>query len=166
MILKIEYSIQDFNATIEGRFSGKPLDVVYLVVLDDWIKRSYWLVKNCLRDDVSNGFEFSDHARLELCLDFFESIRSFVVEHPKRTNKHPKYEFDGGRICADVRTKSIMDGFPKAKLYRLYIEGIVETESVRDDDVVLATNSEDWNEDGGLHFQGLSFDIGGIRDVA
>ena len=24
LILKIEYSIQDFNATIEGRFSGKP----------------------------------------------------------------------------------------------------------------------------------------------
>lgn len=91
-----------------------------------------------------------------------------MVEHPKRTNKHPKYEFDGERICADARTKSIMDGFPKAKLYRLYIEGIVETESVRDDDVVLATNSEDSNEDGGLHFQGLCFDIGGggIRDVA
>lgn len=89
-----------------------------------------------------------------------------MVEHPKRTNKHPKYEFDGGRICADVRTKSIMDGFPKAKLYRLYIEGIVETESVRDDDVVLVTYSEDSNEDGGLHFQRFCFDIEGVRDVA
>lgn len=89
-----------------------------------------------------------------------------MVAHPKRTNKHPKYGFDGGRIRVDVRIKSIMDGFPKAKLYRLYIEGIVETESVRDDDVVLATNSEDSNEDGGLHFQGFCFDIGGIRDVA
>lgn len=89
-----------------------------------------------------------------------------MVEHPKRTNKHPKYEFDGERICADVRTKSIMDGFPKAKLYRLYIEGIVETESVRDDDVVLATNSEDSNEDGRLHFQGLCFDIGGVFEMS
>lgn len=41
LILKIEYSIQDFNATIEGGFSGKPKDVVYLIVLADWIKRSY-----------------------------------------------------------------------------------------------------------------------------
>lgn len=125
LILKNEYSIQDFNATIEGGFSGKPKDVVYLIVLADWIKRSYWQVKNCLRDDVSKGFEFSDPARLELCLDFLEAIRSFVVAHPERTNKHPKYGFDGGRICVDVRTKSIMDGFPKAKLYRPYIEGIV-----------------------------------------
>lgn len=60
----------------------------------------------------------------------------------------------------DVRTKSIMNGFPKAKLYRLYIEGIVETESIRDDDVVLVTYSEDSSEDGGLHFQGFCFDIG------
>ena len=42
LILKNEYSIQDFNATIEGGFSGKPKDVVYLIVLADWIKRSYW----------------------------------------------------------------------------------------------------------------------------
>ena len=60
LILKNEYSIQDFNATIEGGFSGKPKDVVYLIVLADWIKRSYWQVKNCLHDDVSKGFEFSD----------------------------------------------------------------------------------------------------------
>lgn len=33
LILKNEYSIQDFNATIEGGFSGKPKDVVYLIVL-------------------------------------------------------------------------------------------------------------------------------------
>lgn len=85
-----------------------------------------------------------------------------MVAHPERTNKHPKYGFDGGRICVDVRTKSIMDGFPKAKLYRLYIEGILETESVRNDDVVLVTYSEDSNEDGELHFQGFSFDIGGV----
>ena len=66
----------------------------------------------------------------------------------------------------DVRTKSTMDGFPKAKLYRLYIEGIVEAESVRDDDVVLVTYSEDSNEDGGLHFQRVCFDMGDVRDVA
>lgn len=91
LILKIEYNIQDFNATIEGGFSGKPKDVVYLIVLADWIKRSYWQVKNFQRNDVSKGFEFSDPARLELCLDFLEAIRSFVVAHPERTNKHPKY---------------------------------------------------------------------------
>lgn len=68
-------------------------------------------------------------------------MRSFVVARLERTNKHPKYGFDGGRICVDVRTKSIMDGFPKAKLYRLYVEGIVESESAWDDDAVLVTCS-------------------------
>lgn len=68
-------------------------------------------------------------------------MRSFVVARPERTNKHPKYGFDGGRICVDVRTKPIIDGFPKAKLYRLYVEGIVESESAWDDDVVLITCS-------------------------
>ena len=66
----------------------------------------------------------------------------------------------------DVRTKSIMDDFPRAKLYRLYIEGIVEAESVRDDDVVLVTYSEDPNGGGGLHFQRVCFDMGDVRDVA
>lgn len=166
LTLKINYSIQDFNATIEGGFSGEPKDVIYLIVLADWIKRSYWQIKNCLRDDVSKGFEFSDSARLELSLDFLEAIRSFVVAHPEGTNKHPKYGFSGGRICVDVRTKSIMDDFPRAKLYRLYIEGIVEAESVRDDDVVLVTYSEDPNDGGGLHFQRVCFDMGDVRDVA
>ena len=108
-MLKIEYSIQDFSAITEGGFSGKPKDVVYLVVLADWIKRSYWQVKNCLRDDVSKGFEFSDPARLELCLDFPEAIRSFVVTHPKRTNKHPKYGFDAdGFIWMSAPSQSWM----------------------------------------------------------
>lgn len=40
LILKTKYSIQDSNATIEGGFSGKPKDVVYLIVLADWIKHS------------------------------------------------------------------------------------------------------------------------------
>lgn len=30
-MLKSSYSIQDFNETIEGGFSGKPKDVVYLI---------------------------------------------------------------------------------------------------------------------------------------
>ena len=37
---------------------------------------------------------------------------------------------------------------------------------LRDDDAILVTYSEDSNEDGGLHFQGFCFDIGGVRDVA
>ena len=51
-MLKSSYSIQDFNETIEGGVSGKPKDVVYLIMFADWIKRSYWQIKKCLRADI------------------------------------------------------------------------------------------------------------------
>ena len=63
-VLKVNYSVQDFNKTIENGFSGSPKDAVYLIVLADWIRDSYRRIKDCLRDDVANGFAFSDAAQL------------------------------------------------------------------------------------------------------
>ena len=165
-ILKVNYSVQDFNKTIENGFSGLPKDVVYLIVLADWIRDSYRRIKDCLRDDVANGFAFSDAAQLDCYWKFFKAIRSAVVAHPVGSSQHRDYGFDGSRICVDIRSKSFLDAFPMAKLSRLRIGGIEDAEYVRDEDVVLATYSTDFAEEGKLHFQRVCLDMADVRDAA
>ena len=165
-VLKVDYSVQDFNKTIENGFSVSPKDVVYLIVLADWIRDSYRRIKDCLRDDVVNGFVFSDAAQLDCYWKFFKAIRSIVVAHPVGSSQHREYGFDGSRICVDVRSKSFLDTFPVAKLFRLRIGGIGDTDCVRDDDVVLATYSTDSTEKGRLHFQRVCLDMADVRDAA
>ena len=53
-----------------------------------------------------------------------------------------------------------------AKLSRLRIGGIEDAEYVRDEDVVLATYSTDFAEEGKLHFQRVCLDMADVRDVA
>lgn len=165
-VLKINYSVQDFNKTIENGFSGSPKDVVYLIVLADWIRDSYRRIKDCLRDDVVNGFVFSNAAQLDCYWRLFKAIRSIVVAHPVGSSQHREYGFDGSRICVDIRGKSFLDSLPMAKLSRLHIGGIEGTACVRDDDVVLATYSTDSAEKGKLHFQRVCLDMANVRDAA
>lgn len=165
-MLKVKYSIQDFNETVQEGFSGAPKDVVYLIVLADWIKDSCWRIKGCLREDVSSGFKFSNIERLKLCREFLEAIRAIVVAHPVSVSKHREYGFDGGRICVDIRSKSLIDGYPGAKFYRLHMGGAEEVECAYDDDVVLATYSADSDNNGGLRFQRVCFDMADVRNAA
>ena len=166
-VLKANFSVQDFNKTIEGGFAGQPKDVIYLIVLTDWIGDSYWQIKKCLRDDVVRGFRFSGAEQLGLCRKFLKALRSAVVAHPLGTDQHGDYGFGGDRICVDIRGKTLLDGFPQARLFRLNAGGFGETECVRDDDVVLATYStEVAGEKGGLHFQRVCFDMADVRDAA
>lgn len=166
-VLKANFSVQDFNKTIECGFAAQPKDVIYLIVLADWICDSYRRIKDCLRDDVARGFWFSDTERLDLYGKFLKALRSAVVAHPLTTDRHSDYGFGGNRICVDIRGKSRLDDYPQAKLFRLFVGKFEKTDCVRDDDVVLATYStESAAEKDGLHFQRVCFDMADIRETA
>ena len=168
LILKLNYSIQDFNSTIEGGFSGTPKDVVYLIVLATWIKDSYWRIKSkCLRKDVASGFEFSRCQDLILRREYLKAVRSAVVAHPVDTSQHEDYGFGPeGRICGDIRGQAVLDGFPGAVIRRVTFDGVVDSDGVGNEDIVLMTCLESPSENGGLHFERHCLNMVDVRDAA
>lgn len=53
LILKANYSIQDFNAAIKDGFSPNIKDTVFLVALATWIKDAYWQINyTCLKEVI------------------------------------------------------------------------------------------------------------------
>ena len=115
LILKANYSIQDFNSTIGGGFLPNPKDTVYLVALATWIKDAFWQIKeNCLRKEIKNDFEFSKQSELDDASKYLQVVRSVVIAHPLNSTRHQDYGFGPeGRICIDIRGKSLLDSFPK-----------------------------------------------------
>ena len=119
LILKAKYSIQDFNSTIGGGFLPNPKDTVYLVALATWIKDAFWQIKgNCLRKEIENDFEFSKQSELDDACKYLQVVRSIVIAHPLNSTRHQDYGFGSeGRICIDIRGKSLLDSFPKAVIH-------------------------------------------------
>ena len=158
LILKVNYSIHDFNSTINGGFSPNPKDTVYLVALATWIKDAYWQIKrNCLRKEIENDFKF-------------QVVRSAVIAHPLNSTRHQDYGFGPeGRICIDIRGKSILDSFPKALIYRITPKGFSRVNCVNDNDIALMTCTNVCSAEGQkgkLHFERCCLDMQDIRDSA
>lgn len=141
LILKAKYSIQDFNSTIGGGFLPNPKDTVYLVALATWIKDAFWQIKgNCLIKEIENDFEFSKQSELDDASKYLQVVRSVVIAHPLNSTRHQDYGFGPeGRICIDIRGKSLLDSFPKAAIYRITPKGFSRISCVGDNDIALMT---------------------------
>ena len=171
LILKAKYSIQDFNSTIGGGFLPNPKDTVYLVALATWIKDAFWQIKeNCLRKEIKNDFEFSKQSELDDASKYLQVVRSVVIAHPLNSTRHQDYGFGPeGRICIDIRGKSLLDSFPKAVIYRITPKGFSRISCVGDNDIALMTcrNIRSATEQKGkLHFERCCLDMRDIRNSA
>lgn len=107
LILKANYSIQDFNAAIKDGFSLNIKDTVFLVALATWIKDAYWQINcTCLKEEIRTKFEFSRQNELTEARNYLEAVRSIVIAHPLNSTRHEEYGFGPeGRICIDMRRK-------------------------------------------------------------
>lgn len=107
ILQKISYAVQDINNEISSLENPHPKDIVYIITLVDWLSSAIYLLNNYLSDGILSNFVFSNQEELEKCNEYLKSLRSFVVAHPLKTDKHPKYGFDGKYICVDVRPKIV-----------------------------------------------------------
>lgn len=166
LILKVNYSIQDFNATIKDGFSPNIKDTVFLVVLATWIKDAYWQINYaCLKEVIRAKFEFSRQNELTEARNYLEAVRSIVIAHPLNSTRHEGYGFGPeGRICIDVRRKSLLDSYPGAVIYRITTKGFEETDSVKDIEIALMTCRRTQTEKGKLHFERCCLDMRDIRN--
>lgn len=163
LILKANYSIQDFNADIKDGFSPTIKDTVFLVALATWIKDAYWQINYaCLKEVIRTKFEFSRQNELTEARNYLEAVRSIVIAHPSNSTRHEEYGFGPeGRICIDMRRKSLLDSCPGRVIYRITPKGFKETDSVEDNEIALMTCRRNKTENGKLHFASYI-----LKDVA
>lgn len=168
LILKANYSIQDFNSTIKDGFSPNIKDTVFLVALATWIKDAYWQINYaCLKEVIRAKFEFSRQNEFTEARNYLEAVRSIVIAHPLNSTRHEEYGFGPeGRICIDVRRKSLLDSYPGRAIYRITPKGFEETDSVEDNEIALMTCRSTQAEIGKLHFEKCCLDMCDIRNSA
>ena len=100
---KINFAIQDLNDLSKELNSFHMKNIIYFIVLVDWIKEAYEKIYDLINKDVTDKFVFVNEEIFIRAKQFFIAIRSFVVAHPLSTNRHKDYGFDGNYICVDIR---------------------------------------------------------------
>lgn len=104
---KINYCIQDLNSEIGSLSNPSMKEVVFVIVLIDWICEAVDCLPKLLISELRDGFSYEYEPELEESKRYFKAIRSFVVAHPLSTNRHSDYGFDGNLICVDIGKPSI-----------------------------------------------------------
>lgn len=105
---KINYCIQDLNQEIEVLDSPSMKEVIYVIVLVDWIREATTNLCKLLLTDVRDSFVYSHRLEIDKANNYLSAIRSFAVAHPLGTDRHSKYGFDGDKICVDIRNGTSM----------------------------------------------------------
>lgn len=103
---KINYSIQDLNSEICNLCKPTMKEVVYVIVLVDWICEAVDSIHRILRKEVSCFLNISKEEDIQKAEKYFKAIRSFVVAHPLNTDRHETFGMDGDLICVDVRNRT------------------------------------------------------------
>lgn len=103
---KISYSIQDLNAEIKNLSETTMKEVIFVIVLVDWICEAVDSIHKILRKEVIDFLRINENSELAQVERYFKAIRSFVVAHPLNTSRHKKYGMDGDLICVDVRNRT------------------------------------------------------------
>lgn len=160
---KVNFSVLDFNATIEHGFSRKNKDTVFLIATTDWINEATKSVPGCYPNHIIKNFSFSKQNELTLHRAYFSALRSFVLAHPLGTSRHERYGLDGNYICVDIRPKQHFIDICNGGFHRLTIDGLERVDKIQDHDVVLLVYSK---KDGAEYFQHIGFDMTDVRDTA
>lgn len=105
-IQKINFCIQDLNNEIANLTGPTMKEVVYVIVLVDWICEAVDSIYKILRKEVTDFLSIPNNEEIVRANRYFKAIRSFVVAHPLSTNRHKIFGLDGDLICVDVRNKT------------------------------------------------------------
>ena len=99
IIQKLNWNIDDFNRLIDN--IKEPKDVIYFIVLGDWIKEACVMIY-ALYEKYANNFVYKENKSRKQANDKFEAIRSFIVAHPLKTSRHSDEGYDGTKKCIDI----------------------------------------------------------------
>lgn len=163
---KINYSIQDLNREIDNLENPTMKEVIYVIVLIDWICEAVETIAKILRKGILDNYSYNEDGILK-SLKYFKAVRSFVVAHPLSTNRHGKYGFDGDFICVDIRQKksAIIELASKnTDWFHIDFEGIRGNAKEESADFVLCVYSK--KTDGMQFFKYVGVDLQDLYHVA
>lgn len=103
---KIDFCIRDLNEEIDVLKSPSMKEVIYTIVLIDWIREAVDEIHKLLKDGLIDKFTYLRDDEMREANSYFKAIRSFAVAHPLSTNRHQSYGFDGNKICVDIKSKT------------------------------------------------------------
>lgn len=143
---KIDFCIQDLNREIPNLDIDITMkEVVYVIVLVDWICEAVDSLHKILRKEVIDFLNIHNSDEIEQAKQFFKAIRSFVVAHPLNTNRHEKYGMDGDLICVDIRSRNTMATkccLRNSDWMFLKLDGLHENAQDKESDFVLFVYSQ------------------------
>lgn len=158
---KVNYSIQDFNATLNQSNALTEKDVVFMIALDDWIATSVVELLKCFKSKIIEGFSFSKESELAKSRKYMRAMRSFITAHPLQTNRHSAFGLDGNLVCIDIRQQNAILKLGSSSLKRLSRDGMFDVDELDEEDIVLYTYTKD---DGGEFYVHIGFNPRDIRD--
>lgn len=149
---KINYCIQDLNSEICSLSTPSMKEVVFVIVLVDWICEAVDCLPKLLIPDLCDGFLYECESELQKAKKYLKAIRSFVVAHPLTTNRHHDYGFDGDLVCVDIGKPSILvSTFTNdSDWYHINFDGLKENAKNENHDFVLHVYSQKKN---GMKFE-------------
>lgn len=141
---KINYSIQDLNSEICNLSVPTMKEVIYVIVLVDWICEAVDSLHKILRKEVKDFIGDGKGTDTQKEDRYFKAIRSFVVAHPLNTNRHEMFGMDGDIICVDVRNRtSVANTYLNSNnWFFLSIDGLRENAQNESSDFVLYVYSK------------------------
>lgn len=132
---KINYSIQDLNQQIDEITDIQLKDVLFIIVLVDWIIDSYNAIEKRIKPQIIQKFSYRKETEFQNAKNYLKALRSFVVAHPLTTNRHSKFGFDGDFICIDIggNKSPIIHFYPNDHFYFIDYNGIREEKVIESD---------------------------------
>ena len=140
LLRKIDFTITDLNREIPCLGKALPKEVVYTIVLVDWIREAQNALFECCRSVIKKSFVYEKEAEYKKANKFFTAIRSFSVAHPANTTRHEEYGFDGSFLCEDMLSLKnhvpfLLYGENSCKA--LDMDGLHDKEKKETDDVIM-----------------------------
>ena len=157
---KINYSIQDLNHEIESLTTPSMKEVVFVIVLVDWIREAVNALPNLLIDGLIKDYSYGKQAELDQANKYLSAIRSFAVAHPLSTNRHKDYGLDGDKICVDIRKDSSITSIlftHNEDWYHLNYDGLLPNAKGLPSDFVLCIYSQQKNNMQFFEYIGADF---------
>ena len=164
---KINYCIQDLNREIDFLQDSSMKDVVFTIVLIDWIREAVNALQGLIIDSVANTFSYSRQLELDKANKYFVALRSFAVAHPLSTDRHKAIGFDGDMICVDIskNVSMVIQPFTHTEdWYHLSYDGLIPNAKENSADFVLHVYSK--QRDNMRFFKYIGVDYSDLFQVA
>lgn len=96
-----------------------------MIMLANWIKDTIDLLFKTYKKGIVEGFQYKSLSNEKA---YLEAIRSFVVAHPMRTDRHKKFSLDGRFICNDIMIEDryLMPFMKDDSIFTITIDGLIE----------------------------------------